>query len=96
MFENFVRKYGQNVANFSKFHKIVLSETWKQYFSPPNRVEKGNGFYFFFLKKGKKEYIYGFFRKFEFWEFLTIFSSNPDLPFFWPGSEIMIFRPYLL
>ena len=42
MFENFVTEYGQNVANFSKFHKTVLSKTKKVYFSPQNRVATGN------------------------------------------------------
>ena len=55
MFENFCPKIGTKRRQFSKFHKIVLSETGKGYFSPRNRMSKGNGlFYCFFIKKGKK------------------------------------------
>ena len=44
MFENFVRKYRQNVlleVNFSKFLKIVLFEAGKGYFSTQKKGGRG-------------------------------------------------------
>ena len=43
------------LANFSKFHKMVLFETGKGFFKTKNRVGKGNNlFYLFLIKNGKK------------------------------------------
>ena len=47
------------LANFSKFHKMVLFETGKGYFGAENKAGKGNGLlYQFLIEKGKKSTIY--------------------------------------
>ena len=77
------------LANFSKFHKMVLFETEKGLFSPKNRVGKGNElFYQIFIKKGKKGkrgMIYlDFFENLNFEIFGQFLAKIQIYPFWYP------------